>query len=171
MEVTRDVLRSHSAFFYVATFGDRPGKLFEGMEHCRASVFNSIGTPSSSNPSLLFSTKYHRWPSAAREQLLSTLHFVPVTEIKTIFPDRFPKLPSKTSSGLFKKIGQPEMKPLGLGFSGHATDHFIFYQESTEYWVKATVGLPYYRCNGKAGAPPHGRYLYFHDAITANGVL
>ena len=59
------------------------------------------------------------------------------------------------------------MQPLGLAFSARPTDHFIFYQEATQYWVKATVGLPYYRCNGKTGAPPHGRYLYFHDEPTA----
>ena len=60
------------------------------------------------------------------------------------------------------------MQELGISFSKRPTRHFIFYQESTEYWVKATVGLPHYRCNGKSGAPPHGRYLYFHDQLTAN---
>ena len=30
--------------------------------------------------------------------------------------------------------------------------------------------LPFYRCNGQKGAPPHGRYLYFHDAATADVV-
>jgi hypothetical protein len=169
METTRDVLRCHSPSLYVATFGDRPGKLFEGMEHCRASIFVSLGDITKRDP-LVFCTKYHRWPSAARDPLFSNLEFVPSVRIESLFPDRFPKLPTTTALRVFETIGRPEMQPLGLAFSTHTTGHFIFYQESTEYWVKASIGLPYYRCNGKTGAPPHGRYLYFHDALTANVV-
>jgi hypothetical protein len=54
--------------------------------------------------------------------------------------------------------------------STHATSHFIFYQEATQYWVKATVGLPYYSKNGLVGTPAHGRYLYFSDPAATNVV-
>lgn len=168
MTVTRDVLKKHSASLYVASFGDRPGKLFEGMEHCRAVIFNSVRHHVDSESSALFCTRYHRWPSAARAELFSTCQFVRLEPIKALFADRLTKLPSETAAQLFGRIGGPKTQPLGLAFSAQTTKHFIFYQESTEYWVKATVGLPYYRCNGKTGAPPHGRYLYFHDATTAN---
>jgi hypothetical protein len=50
------------------------------------------------------------------------------------------------------------------------TDHFVFYQEATGYWVKATVGLPYYAKNGRQGAPAHGRYLFFQKPATAHAV-
>ena len=54
------------------------------------------------------------------------------------------------------------------------TQHFIFYQEATQYWVKATVGLPFYAKNGQVGAPAHGRYLYFdrpEDALAVCSLL
>jgi hypothetical protein len=51
--------------------------------------------------------------------------------------------------------------------SKRQTRAFVFYQEATEYWVKATVGLPYYAKNGKVGAPAHGRYLYLTDEDSA----
>jgi len=44
----------------------------------------------------------------------------------------------------------------------------VFYQEATGYWVKATVGLPYYAKDGLVAAPAHGRYLYFPDQRTAH---
>jgi hypothetical protein len=44
------------------------------------------------------------------------------------------------------------------------TKCFIFYQEATRYWVKATIGLPYYAKDGTVGAPAHGRYIYFDKA-------
>ena len=42
-----------------------------------------------------------------------------------------------------------------------------FYQEATQYWVKATIGLPYYAKDGAVGAPAHGRYVYFDKASSA----
>jgi hypothetical protein len=56
-------------------------------------------------------------------------------------------------------------------FRAHrATKHFIFYQEATQYWVKATVDLPYYAKNGRVGAPAHGRYIFFPSIGTARAV-
>src|SRR6202008_5031610 len=144
MAVTREVLKKHSASLYVASFGDRPGKLFEGMENCRAVIFNSVRHPVDSEPALLYCTRYHRWPSASRSLLFSNCRFVRLEPIKALFADRFTKLPSDTASRLFGRIGGAEMQPLGLALSTRTTSHFIFYQEATQYWVKATVGLPYY---------------------------
>ncbi|WP_174842897.1 Eco57I restriction-modification methylase domain-containing protein [Candidatus Oscillochloris fontis] len=39
MTTVRQVLRQSSEALYVATFDDRPGKLFEGLQHCRSVVF------------------------------------------------------------------------------------------------------------------------------------
>lgn len=168
MEVTRDLLRKESALLTVATFGDRPGKLFEGLEHCRATIFVAYQRPPASVTASLLCTKYHRWPSAARENLLTTLRFVPFEPLPNLFQDRVPKLPSETAASLLRKIAVAQNRPLAVSLTKHSTKHFIFYQESTEYWVKAAVGLPYYRFNGKAGPPPHGRYLFLADAPTAN---
>ena len=55
-----------------------------------------------------------------------------------------------------------------MTFSPGITKSFIFYQEATQYWTKATLGLPYYAKNGRVGAPSHGRYLYFDDEGLAN---
>jgi hypothetical protein len=54
--------------------------------------------------------------------------------------------------------------------SSQKTRHFIFYQEATQYWVKATVGLPFYSKNGEVSAPAHGRYLHFQDSELANSI-
>ena len=50
------------------------------------------------------------------------------------------------------------------------TTSFIFYQEATRYWVKATVGLPHYAKNNVVSAPDHGRYLYFDNLNTAEAI-
>jgi len=43
----------------------------------------------------------------------------------------------------------------------------LFYQEATKYWVKATVGAPFYKKNGKKGSPAHGRALAFSNEARA----
>jgi len=103
------------------------------MEHCRASIFNSMRCPSVDGGTSLFCTKYHRWPSVARGELFTTLGFVLAEPIKSLFPGRVPKLPSPTAVRLFKKANGPSTRPLGLALSTRPTKHFIFYQESTEY--------------------------------------
>ena len=64
---------------------------------------------------------------------------------------------------MFLKLSQTRPHKIGELVSSTDTRHFVFYQEATEYWVKATVGLPDYARNGAVAAPAHGRYLYFAD--------
>lgn len=50
----------------------------------------------------------------------------------------------------------------------------LFYQEATQYWVKATIGLPYYAKEGVVEAPAHGRYVPFdkpQDVAAACAIL
>ena len=54
--------------------------------------------------------------------------------------------------------------------SPNVAKNFVCYQEATQYWVKATVGLPYYAKNGEVAAPAHGRYIYFADHGAAHAV-
>ena len=42
----------------------------------------------------------------------------------------------------------------------------IFYQEATQYWVKVSIGYPYYAKNGAVGPQPHGRLLQVKDPDT-----
>ena len=45
MESARKLLREQSKHLYVITFGDRPGKLFDGLEHSRSVIFISHSQP------------------------------------------------------------------------------------------------------------------------------
>ncbi|HKI49997.1 MAG TPA: hypothetical protein VKA69_11760, partial [Desulfobacteria bacterium] len=48
--------------------------------------------------------------------------------------------------------------------------HVVYYQEACRYWLKAVVGLPYFKRNGKTTAPPHGRFIYFQSRKAAQFV-
>jgi len=50
------------------------------------------------------------------------------------------------------------------------SEHYVFYQEATQYWAKATSIMPFYAKNGFRSAPAHGRYIYFDNATKAGSV-
>jgi hypothetical protein len=165
MTSVRSVLRTSCDFLSVIPFDDRPGKLFEGLEHCRSTVFTCRKGHATSPCELV--SRYQRWPTNARTYLFPVIEYVR-SEAPRLFKDLFAKVGSGAAAAIRKKLELASNKPLGVSMSRTATDHFIFYQEATQYWVKATLGLPYYAKNGKVGAPAHGRYLYFTDAKVAH---
>ena len=161
MESIREFLLRSSSFMATITCDDRPGKLFEGLQHCRSTIFLLQRRTEAGNTSL-WSSGYRRWASAVREFLFPITNFAEVCE-EEIRRGQFPKLSSQLQVSVYLKIFAQSNRSFGLASSPRATKDFVFYQESAQYWVKATVGLPHYAKNGRVGAPAHGRYLYFKD--------
>jgi hypothetical protein len=161
MESVRSVLRQQSNSLYVIPFDDRPGKLFEGLEHCRGVIFLSEAPRSSE--SQLFTARYQRWATQTRPHLFFQVEYAGVTRVG-VYPGLFPKYATDAEVAVFAKIQEKSDTIIGNVTAKRPTKHFIFYQEATQYWVKATIGLPYYAKNGVVGPPAHGRYVYFDKA-------
>lgn len=77
------LLRDCSQALYFANFDDRPGKLFEMIQHLRASII--ISARGKSDDKRVFSTKYNRWYTECRNQLFDKLEFDDVTAFCTSF--------------------------------------------------------------------------------------
>jgi hypothetical protein len=166
MVTLRQCLADESSYLNIIPCDDRPGKLFDGLQHCRACIF--VARKRRKGETFQFrATRYNRWASEVRDTLFKNLEFTPVVE-ERLFQGQFPKLDGPRHTAVFKKLLPFDISPVQRLLSNHSTHHFIFYQEATQYWVKATVGLPHYAKNGKVGAPAHGRHLYFRDDETAH---
>jgi len=165
MGSVRGLLRHRSQVLWTIPFDDRPGKLFEGLQHCRSVVFLSHGG-SPSRGSSLVTARYQRWATHARDHLFPTLECVRVGR-EPVFPGHFPKYAGALEESAFAKLTERGTRHIGSAVSRWVTEHFVFYQEATGYWVKASVGLPYYAKNGVVEAPAHGRFMYFDDEETA----
>jgi hypothetical protein len=164
MASVRSILRERSSRLTIISFDDRPGKLFDGLQHCRSAIWFSHGKTGSCVEQS--STRYQRWNSEAREHLFAKLEYA--TNIKgTIFPELFPKYDQQIHAIIFEKIKSKSSKTISEAISPSYRKHFCFYQEATQYWVKAVYGLPFYAKNGVEGAPAHGRYIYCRDETTA----
>jgi len=167
MVTLRQYLVQQCSYLNVIPCDDRPGKLFDGLQHCRSGIFvarKRWHTPGTS----FFTTRYNRWATEARDTLFQSLELTPVADDR-LFRGQFPKL-APLHVPVFQKLFSYDKNQVQLALSPRATDHFIFYQEATQYWAKATVGLPHYAKNGEVGAPAHGRYLFFRDADIAHTI-
>ncbi len=157
MEDARKLLRERSGHLWLIPFDDRPGKLFEGLQHCRAVIFISRHTRNTPNCSTA-ACRYLRWATEAREALFASIRFTELPEPwRSTGP--FPKMEGLGTDVVRKLHGAADAR-LGSYVSPRPTSTYVFYQEATQYWIKATLGLPYYAKDGKRGAPAHGRFLY-----------
>jgi methylase of polypeptide subunit release factors len=83
----------------ISNFNDRPGRLFEGLEHARLSIVLSEKTSVLSPVAL--TTKYNRWITSARPQLFEGLQYAPATQF--VRNGSIPKVPSEVGASILKK--------------------------------------------------------------------
>lgn len=164
----RKLLLRHSGYLSYIPFDDRPGKLFDGLDHCRSVIFLSERS-SVDSPTNVFAAKYQRWASNIRNYLFPRIELVEVRNISehTVI---FPKTASSLHASLLNKLKEYGEQSIGLYANARPTEEFIFYQESMQYWAKATYGLPYYCKNGIESAPAHGRYIFADSAELAHSI-
>ena len=160
MKSVRALLQEKSRNLHVVPFDDRPGKLFDGLQHCRSVIFLSDADQSGSCD--LITTRYQRWPTESRAVLFSQFEYARASGIG-LYPGLFAKFATDEEVAIFKKVKTNSDKTLGKVAPAVPTESFVFYQEATQYWVKSAIGIPYYAKDGTVGAPAHGRYAYFVD--------
>lgn len=123
---------------WFATFDDRPARLFEGLEHIRATIFTS--QKGSAITRLVFSTKYNRWYSDLRHQLFDSLSYSNVS--------------AYIIAGAIPKIGQDTAKNVRLQITNFLPIHdFLinlprgvttYFHNSPQYWIRAMDFAPYF---------------------------
>ena len=156
----RKHLLGENKSLYLVPFDDRPGKLFDGLQHCRATIFIGHGYPK--KQSTLFTSQYQRWPTLTRSFLFPMIEYLSLPYDMTT-SQCFPKYGKLVADSVCTKIAKRDFTAISIAVNPRPTTHYIFYQESTQYWLKATIGLPFYAKNQVEDAPAHGRYLYMNS--------
>lgn len=106
MDKVISMLKKKSNTLLFSNFDDRPGKLFEMIEHLRATIFISARTGTSCTPAI-YATKYNRWYSEHRIFLFNNLCYAKVGE----FVDSFiiPKFSYKVECDINQKLQKCRM--------------------------------------------------------------
>lgn len=164
----RRAILDQTAARWLANFEIFPGRLFKGAFQ-RLSIFIARRDDTARCGST-YVTRIQRWYAAERPHLLDLISY---TEVRhSIRSGVFPKLASPLQETILQKVLE---RAGGISIATALTDertpHFIYYQEATNYWMKAVCHVPFYKKNGVTMEPPHGRFLFFNDALAARTIM
>jgi hypothetical protein len=137
---------------FAVSFPRRPESIFDGVEMPVAIILSY-----SSPDKRVFSSRVSRFYSAERPHALATLRLADHDIRRN--GHRIAKIGTHLEPGIYSKLGK-QTCPLG-SLTKKGSKYLLYYQEACRYWVKACVGMPYFRRNGEKINPPHGRTVTF----------
>ena len=127
-----------SAYIWFSNFDDRPARLFDGLEHIRATIFTA--QKGLSKDCCVYSTTYNRWYSEARLELFDSLGF---SEISSYLMDgAVPKIGHVTAKTVRGRI--THFDPLGRHLTTNRICTPVFFHNAPQYWARAMDFAPYF---------------------------
>ena len=137
MKPAQSLFKTEGRISWFANFDDRPGKLFDDLQHIRASIFLSKNEIKSDSLSL-YATKYNRWFTEARPILFEDIAYREITDI--CFEGAFPKIGDSVGNRIATKLKSAKKHPLNFT-AGKFACHF---HDTPQYWVRAANFVPYF---------------------------
>lgn len=128
------MLMKQFALNIYATFDDRPGKLFDGLEHIRATI---LIVKKQANDKVVFSTSYTRWNAEYRSFLFDSISFLKNGNLT--FNGAIPKVGNINHQMILNDL--KNYKPLANYIYG---SHKIYFHNAPQYWIRATTKPPYF---------------------------
>ena len=120
---------------WINTFDDRPGKLFDDLEHIRSTIFITRGCDSQK----IHTSRYNRWYSQVRPTLFQQVHTRECYAIQGI--DSFPKIDSSIGSSIISKIISKDKISRYFG----TTKQFgVFFHNAPQYFTRCTNFQPHF---------------------------
>ena len=128
---------SASNSIWFANFDDRPGRLFDGLQHIRATIVVSQKNPNEST--VIKATTYNRWYTEARSALFDRLEFCDISD--SLVPGAIPKIGHEIVKQIKRRIAP--FPPAGNEFRSIGS-HLVYFHNAPHYWVRAMDYAPYF---------------------------
>ena len=122
---------------WFANFDDRPGKLFDDLQHIRATIFLTT-QEGDLDRAILYSTKYNRWFTEVRSILFEDIVYDDITDF--CIEGAFPKIADSVGKRVASKLKNAKKSILTFKI-GKYLCHF---HNSPQYWIRATDFVPYF---------------------------
>ena len=120
----------------ISNFNDRPGKLFEGLEHIRLAIVLLAKRESASHS--VHISKYNRWLTQSRANLFKSLQFTDATAV--VREGVFPKLGSAVEASILRKVySSPRTLQYVVSESGKS---HLFYTRKLSAFVQILDFVP-----------------------------
>jgi len=127
--------RSDEVWF--SNFDDRPGKLFDGLEHIRATVV--ILRKEISKSCNIYTTTYNRWYSDGRSHLFNTLNFESVVDF--LLTGTIPKVGHLLGKKVQQRIARFSQLHMELK---NSCKYEVYFHNAPQYWIRAMTFAPYF---------------------------
>ena len=139
MEPTQRLCMSQSGSLWLSHYDDRPAKLFDGLQHIRATIV--IAERSGREGLDAYSTAYNRWYSESRPWLFDNVTFDSLPEVSATPGGAVPKIGPLPASTILERIAAERPLRESLAASGSGTAYF---HNAPQYWVRAMDFAPYF---------------------------
>lgn len=137
MKALRGVCLEQNSSIWFSSFDDRPARLFDGLEHVRATVFVSKQGKSSVE---VYSSKYNRWYSEMRVALTECLVYEGVGRL--LLSTAIPKIGDSLGDGILKKLMSLELRGGQSDLSAQRV--CVFFHNAPQYWIRSMTFAPYF---------------------------
>jgi len=186
MSSIREFIHNNSSEVAYYNFDDRPGKIFSGIEDCRETI---VVTEKGAGLKSITTSKYHRWSSEDRSELLKNLK---THKWKILDPRQsVPKIGTKTEVNILEKLKhksdgkniQDFLRVSGATIWYHNAPRYSIhshtenYLPKVEYYSKCKVNVktgekvPYDLKETKISSHYKPLTLDAKDSFTANALL
>ena len=122
---------------WFANFDDRPGKLFDDLQHIRATIFLTT-QENDLDPAILYSTKYNRWFTEVRSTLFEGIVYDDITDF--CVRGAFPKIADSVGKRVASKLKNAKKSILTF----KTGQYHCYFHNSPQYWIRATDFVPYF---------------------------
>ena len=131
MDNIREFIHNNSFEAKYYSFDDRPGKIFSGLEHCRATI---VVTEKGAGVNKITTSKYHRWYSKDRTKLFKDLK---TTDWIIVAPREIvPKIGTEIEKTILDKLKEKSNgKTVGNFLIDDGVN--IWYHNAPQYWIHA----------------------------------
>ncbi len=147
-----------SGYLFISNFNDRPGKLFDGLEHIRLAIV--LLSKSKAKSSRTYTTTYWKWFTEIRDQLFDSLRFSETTGF--IQNASIPKIGSEVETSILTKLVAPQ-RTLNH-FSSNTGNFQIFYTRKLSWFVQILDFVPsIIDGRGKKREPSELKYISFRS--------
>ncbi len=152
---------NNSRHIWFSTFDDRPARLFDGLEHIRATIAINIKSDRTNTVQHIFSTNYMRWYSDNRPILFDSVQYCDVAN--NLFDGAIPKIGDATGIAIRNKINKLSILSKRLV---KRSKHQVYFHNAPQYWIRAMNFAPYFwnERNGEQ-ISTQVKSLYFNDNI------
>ncbi len=160
MALLQSELMKMSRNLWVTNYDDRPAKLFDGLEHIRASIILTQKRGDSSMSSLLaYSTNLIRWYTECRSVLFDLVTYGDVTD--AIIPGSIPKIGDHSLKRLIEKVRKVRRTVADVDM--HNSSYVIHYHRSPLYWIRSMDFMPIFQSANSNRSVHHFKDFYLRE--------